>query len=179
MRAFIALELPEAFAYETAALAERLSLLCDGRFVPRENHHVTLAFLGDIGEAQSHDAVAALEEACEGRGPVVLSSDGLGRFGRPADATLWMGVVGGAALDGLAAVVRERLQAHGLEYDGHPFKPHVTLARRARLPKGDLPALEFPMPDIAERVTLFKSTLSSDGASYKPLVTVELGERSC
>ena len=90
MRAFIALELPEAFAYETAALAERLSLLCEGRFVPRENHHVTLAFLGDIGEAQSHDAVAALEEACEGRGPVVLSSDGLGRFGRPADATLWI-----------------------------------------------------------------------------------------
>ena len=172
MRAFIALELPEAFAYETAALAERLSLLCEGRFVPRENHHVTLAFLGDIGEAQS-------QEACEGRGPVVLSSDGLGRFGRPADATLWMGVVGGVALDGLAAVVRERLQAHGLEYDGHPFKPHVTLARRARLPKGDLPALEFPMPDTAERVTLFKSTLSSDGASYKPLVTVELGERSC
>ena len=35
------------------------------------------------------------------------------------------------------------------------------------------------MPDTAERVTLFKSTLSSDGASYKPLVTVELGERSC
>ncbi len=176
MRAFIALELPEAFAYETAALAERLSLLCEGRFIPRENHHVTLAFLGDIGESQSHDAIAALEEACEGFGPIKLASDGLGHFGRPTDATLWMGVAGGEGLGALADSVRNRLRAHGLDYDGQTFKPHVTLARRTRIPKGALPMLEFPMDDVAVRVTLFKSILSSEGASYKPLFTAELGE---
>ena len=175
MRAFIALELPDAFAFETAALAERLSLLCEGRFVPRENHHLTLAFLGDIGEAQSRDAVCALEEACAGRAPVGLASDGLGRFGRAGDATLWMGVRGGEALADLAAGVRGRLDAWGLAYDPQPFKPHVTLGRRVRLPRAELPPLEFPLDDEATRVTLFKSTLSREGASYKALYTVELG----
>ena len=32
------------------------------------------------------------------------------------------------------------------------------------------------MDDVAVRVTLFKSILSSEGASYKPLFTAELGE---
>lgn len=176
MRAFIALELPEAFAFETAALAERLSLVCEGRFVPRENHHLTLAFLGDIGEAQAADAICALDDACAGRGPVVLASDGLGRFGRPSDATLWMGVASCGELEDLAAEVRRQLGLRGLPYDTQPFKPHVTLARRARLPKGELPVLEFPQREAAARVTLFKSMLSREGASYKALYTVELGD---
>lgn len=174
MRAFIALELPDAFAFEAAALADRLSLVCEGRFVPHENYHLTLAFLGDIGEAQAADAVCALDNACAGRGPVMLASDGLGRFGRPSDATLWMGVAASEELDDLAAEVRRQLELRGLSYDAQLFKPHVTLARRVRLPKGELPMLEFPRQEGAAHVTLFKSTLSREGASYKALYTVEL-----
>lgn len=45
-----------------------------------------------------------------------------------------------------------------------------------RIPKKPLPPLAFPLPAHARTVTLFKSTLSRDGAEYKPLYTVELGE---
>ena len=51
MRAFVALELPEAFADEVAGLSRALGEICAGRFVAAENHHLTLAFIGEAGEA--------------------------------------------------------------------------------------------------------------------------------
>ncbi len=62
-------------------------------------------------------------------------------------------------------------------FDEKPFRPHVTLARRVRFQRETLPALPFPAPAMASRVTLFKSTLTKDGALYKPLYTMELEQR--
>lgn len=174
MRTFIALELPDEFRGEVAAVSRILAQCCQGHFLPYENLHLTLAFLGDIDEAESSLAIAALEEACRGMGPVPLESDGLGKFGRPRDATLWLGLRQGPELMGLASDVREQLSARGLAFDGKPFLPHITLARRVRLPRGELPDLPFPQPDEATAVTLFKSMLNGSGATYKTLHTVEL-----
>ena len=76
----------------------------------------------------------------------------------------------------LAARLRDELDARGVAFDGKAFRPHVTIARRASLPEGELPHLEFPLDDEARCVTLFKSILAPSGATYKPLYTVELGE---
>lgn len=92
MRAFIALELPADFADDTAAAARRLSASLEGRFLDRSTYHLTLAFLGDIDDAEASRAMDALDVACAGSAPVSLAPDGLGKFGRPADATLWLGV---------------------------------------------------------------------------------------
>ncbi|MDM8271669.1 RNA 2',3'-cyclic phosphodiesterase [Thermophilibacter provencensis] len=177
MRAFVALELPEAFADETAALSRALAEVCDGRFVDPENLHLTLAFLGEVGEAEARSAMAALDAACLGTGPVRLGATGLGTFGRASDATLWLGIQKDPQLMGLADRMREELAARDLSYDEKGFLPHVTLARRARLPRGGLGELAFPLPDVATRLTLFRSILGSDGARYKSLYTVELDAR--
>lgn len=174
MRVFIALELPDEFRGEVAAVSRTLAQRCRGRFVPYQNLHVTLAFLGEVGEAQSREAIAALEEACAGAGPVPLEPDGLGKFGRSSDATLWLGLHQTPQLDELAERVRGSLTSHGLPYDQKTFLAHITLARRVRLPRKVLPELPFPQPAEARRVTLFKSTLDSTGATYKPLHTVTL-----
>lgn len=175
MRAFIALELPELFEDEVAALARQLRDAVEGRFMRRETYHVTLAFLGEIDEALARGAMEALDEACETVAPVPLVTDGLGTFGKPHDATLWLGLCGGDGLASLASAMRAALDARGISYDRKAFRAHITLARRARLPKGELPALVFPAPATATRVTLFKSELAPEGATYKPLYTVELG----
>ena len=172
MRAFIALELPGAFADEVAALSRALGEICAGRFVADENHHLTLAFLGDVGEAEARSAMAALDEACAGVGPVRLNATGLGIFGRARDATLWLGIEKDPQLMALAERVRSELSTRGLAYDEKDFLPHVTLARRVRMPRGALGDLAFPQPDEATRVTLFRSILGPDGARYKPLYTV-------
>lgn len=174
MRTFVALQLPEGFAFDVAALARRLSSSVEGRFLPKETYHLTLAFLGEIDETGVAAATQAVDAACEAVPPVPVRSDGLGKFGRASDATLWLGIAADPALMNLAARLRDELSARGLAFDEKPFKPHVTLARRARIPKRDLPPLAFPRDDEAVAVTLFKSTLEREGAVYKPLHTVEL-----
>lgn len=174
MRAFVALELPEAFADEVGELARALAATCEGRFVRPGSHHLTLAFLGEVGEAEARRAMDALDAACAGAGAVELASAGLGSFGRGRDATLWLGVEKNPELAALSGRLREELLARGLGFDEKPFLPHVTLARRARLPRAALEGLVFPRPDSAARVTLYRSILEQDGARYKPLYTVEL-----
>ena len=174
MRAFVALELPEAFADEVGELARALAATCEGRFVRPGSHHLTLAFLGEGGEADARLAMLAIGAACAGAGPVPLVAAGLGTFGRGRDATLWLGVEKNDELEGLAGRVRAELAARGLAYDEKDFLPHVTLARRVRMPRGDLGDLAFPLPDEARDVTLFRSILGPSGARYKPLYTVGL-----
>ena len=116
----------------------------------------------------------ALDAACAGVGPVELTADGLGTFGRGRAATLWLGIRRSEGLALLARRLREELAARDLAFDEKDFLPHVTLARRARVPRGELGDLAFPLPDEARRVTLFRSVLEPDGARYKPLYTVTL-----
>lgn len=175
MRAFVAVELPEAFADEVDGLARQLEAVCEGRFVPRQNRHLTLAFLGEVDEAGVRLAMAALDEACASADAAELDPTGLGTFGRGRATTLWLGVRRTEGLDSLACGLRDGLAARGLPYDEKDFLPHVTLARRARLPRGKLGDLAFPRADEATRVTLFRSILGPDGARYKPLYSVELG----
>ena len=176
MRAFIALEVPESFASEVAELARTLSAMVTGRFMPRENYHLTLAFLGEVGEAGARCAIEAIDAACALRSgdPVMLNAEGLGTFGKPRDATLWLGIEPAEGLMRFANDVRAELKGRSIAYDTKPFRPHITIARRARVPQQALPVLAFPQPVPALAITLFKSELSSSGATYKPLYRVEL-----
>lgn len=180
MRAFIALELPDGFWRQTADLARQLDQVVNGRFLKHETYHLTLAFLGNIDDAARGRAMDAMDAACGDVGPIPLACDGLGKFGKPHAAVLWMGLRRDPALDRLAHGIRTELAARDIGFDGKAFRPHITLARRARIPRGALPALAFPLDDLATRVTLFKSELSHEGATYKPLYTVDLaaGHRS-
>ena len=175
MRVFVALELPECFSDEVLEVSRQLKVSCKGRFMSQDTYHVTLAFLGDIGECQVRDAMNAIDSACEDAESVELRSDGLGMFGRSNDGTLWLGLEKTPELMGLAQRVRDELDKRDLAYDKKSFLPHITLARRVRVPEGELPQLVFPSPTSAGKVTLFRSTLSSEGASYKELYSVELG----
>lgn len=174
MRTFVALELPELFKDETAGVARQLSAVIDARYTPRENYHITLAFLGETSEAQVRDAINALEDAASAIPPIPLLPDGIGKFGKSHNATLWLGIAKVPEIMKLAEKLRGALNERGIDFDEKAFLPHITLARHADIPKTQLPQLLFPQEAKATKVTLFKSTLAKDGAIYKPLHTVEL-----
>ena len=109
MRTFIALDIPSVLQDDVAALARQLKTAVEGRFVPRENYHLTIAFLGDASERDLAEAMTVLDEAAGRFDPVELSPDGLGKFGRANDATLWLGFMQDPALMELAAFVRAEL----------------------------------------------------------------------
>ena len=174
MRTFIALDIPDAFRFKIAALARCLEEFVGGRFLEPDNYHVTLAFLGDIAASDVQAAADVLETSCSSFAPVPLACDGLGKFGNANDATLWLGLSRSESLMGIASTVREGLAANGIAFDSKPFKPHITIARRASIPKAELPFLPFPELDYACSTTLFKSDLDAQGAIYTALHTVEL-----
>lgn len=175
MRSFIALDIPSVLEEDVAAMARQLKASIKGRLTPRENYHLTIAFLGDADERQLADAMHVLDEVALRFGAVELVADGLGKFGRAHDATLWLGFREDPALMELATFVRTGLEACGVDYDAKPFVPHLTIARRAVLDRGMLPDLPFPAPARADELVLFKSTLARDGATYDALYEVELG----
>lgn len=65
MRLFIAIELPRSFKQELARVQKEVKQMsCGGRFVPQENFHVTLHFIGESNDLAG--AVAAMREAVRG-----------------------------------------------------------------------------------------------------------------
>ena len=175
MRAFIALDPPEDFCWQLADLLRQLERSVTGRFVPAGSHHVTLAFLGDIGEAEAARAVDALDEVAERCGCVRLAPEGLGSFRAGRDKTLYLALARDEQLMALAQTLRNCLADRSLSFDEKTFVPHLTLARRAKIDARELGDLAFPDPTSAGRVVLYKSTLTPDGPIYKELYAVELG----
>lgn len=176
MRIFIALEIPSFMQDELAGLVRPLRASMPGRFIPRENRHVTLAFLGDMPEVCLPDVEDALDAAARGIGSITLTPDKLGKFGRSTDASFWLGLADDPHLTALAARLREELREKEIGFDDKPFVPHITLARRVRIPKGELPPLPFPVPARATRAAVFSSTLSSEGATYEEIYGIDLDQ---
>lgn len=166
MRLFIALELPERVKGELWENAELLRRHCSGgRFSPRENYHITLAFLGEQPEARIPDVIAAMDE-CAAE-PVPVAFGGLGAF---ETGVLWRGIEGSGELNGLQQELTNQLRLRNFSLEERDFKPHLTLARRAVLHEtirlSDLSAQLSPLSFQADRMTLMRSELTHTGAVY-------------
>ena len=125
MRLFVALDLPWALRESLSDLAMGLPGV---RWVPPENLHVTLRF---IGETQRHVA-EEIDLALAGlRGRAfALEIAGVGTREKSGRVNaVWAGVVRNAALDHLQGKIETALQRIGLQPERRRFAPHVTLAR--------------------------------------------------
>ncbi len=162
-RLFVAVWPPEDVAEELRTLPRKDQR--GVRFVPPENWHVTLRFLG---EADPDDVIAALDG--------VVLPGATARIGPGVDVmserSLVLPVEG---LDDLAEVVREHTADIGQPARRH-FRGHLTLARinpPADLPRalGAFVQTEFPV----HGVVLVRSRLDPDGARYDTLHTWATG----
>lgn len=188
MRCFIALELCEGFVNDLRLMAQQLKRTVPGKYVSPENYHITMAFLGDIDEGESRLVIDAMEEACEVlksdldddegffNGVIPFESDGLGKFGRRNNATLWLGIGACGDLISVAEALRSSLSERGIWFDDKSFLPHITFARHADLRDCEIETLLFPNPSFSSRITFYKSTLTKEGAIYKPLYTIDTSD---
>lgn len=177
MRAFVALELAEDLRERLAEVGRSVTGNGGGTPVRPAALHLTLRFLGEIGEAEAVRVTAALGVLAV-RPRFVLAARGLGAFPAPRAArVLWAGVGEGAdAVRDLAAVVTEVTRfAPGPGRDENPYVPHLTLAR-FRAPR-DLEKVELFRRSREtewgacgiERVVLVRSQLSGEGPRYDVL----------
>lgn len=176
IRLFVALALP-------AGLKAQLALLAGGipgaKWVPPENYHLTLRFIGEVESWRAQevdDALAGISAP-----GFELSLRGLGTFEKGGRiGALWVGAEKSEGLAFLQAKVETALQRAGFEPERRRFAPHVTLARTERAPPEKLVAFVqahnlFRAPPVAvEHFTLFSSHLGKEQALYVPEVEYDL-----
>jgi 2'-5' RNA ligase len=187
-RLFVALEPPEPVRRRLAAMALELRRAAgraadEIRWVPPENVHLTLQFLGAVPEERLSDVESAVRAAAAQARPLSLEVSGAGGFPnarRPR--VVWAGIAGDvAALGALATELGRRLAPLGFPPEDRPFSAHLTLgrAREGRGAAGIAGALASAneaasTPWRATEVVLFESHLSPKGPRYEALAHAPL-----
>ena len=193
IRAFLAVELPEAV---TAALGELVGALSAAdlrgvRLVRPEGIHLTLKFLGDIDEDQVGPIAGAVSRIVETQPPLAVELGDAGAFPdgqRPR--VLWVGLTGETGpLLRLQADIAESLVPLGFERERRPFSPHLTVARirdgttllDRRRASDALSAAPFRrgLSVPVESVSLMRSILRPGGAEYERLASLALSHSPC
>ena len=171
MRLFLTLQLPEAAL--DVVVSWQAEHVREGRRVPREHLHVTLAFLGARPASELPSIVGALRGACRVAGRIALEPAGWRE-------TRSVGMVVLRDLDGAAERLAGRLHA-GLEALGvyrpesRAWLPHLTVVRFRERPRLDppLPGMGTFVPSGA---AAYLSRLHPTGARYEVLERVSLIE---
>jgi 2'-5' RNA ligase len=179
-RAFVALVPPgdvlDALAARLEPVAAEERRL---RWLPRQQWHLTLEFLGPVGDAEA--LVDALGPAVAGVPPFAVRLHGGGGFPSPGRATvLWLGVEEPAPVAALAAAVGRATAGLGPRAEDRAFHPHLTVARAPR-PCSVAPLVETLADEVvgrawtAERVALEVSDTRPSGAVHTVWAELPLG----
>jgi RNA 2',3'-cyclic 3'-phosphodiesterase len=153
-------EVVEALQIATVGLR---ALAPDLRWTRPEQWHVTLVFLGEVGDDVSDELARRLNRAAARHPPLALALGGGGRFGH---RVLWTGVQGDRdGLRRLAASAAAAARRSRLPVEHRPYHPHLTLARadgRADLrPLVERLAPWQGLPWVATRLHLVRSRLGA------------------
>ena len=178
MRAFIAIDLPEALHTALAEAQQNFrSAASDARWTRPEGIHLTLKFLGEISDAQTKQVVEALTQIGSFE-PFSIEVKGFGFFPQvQRPRVFWAGVMAPPALTQLAAQVENRMEKIGFAREDRAFSAHLTLARfQVPRPQSALEAAIAARADTslgafnASEFFLFESKLSPQGAQYRKVV---------
>jgi RNA 2',3'-cyclic 3'-phosphodiesterase len=182
MRLFVGLAPPPAVLDDLDAVCAPLRpVRGDLRWTSRELWHITLAFLGEVGEENLTRLLPRLERAARRHLAFELNLAGAGAFPSQTRANvLWSGLSGDRkALGELAMSVGAGARRAGAPPpDERRYWPHLTLAR-CRMP-ADVRSLVAGLSGYrgpswtAEEIYLIRSTLGGDQPRYEALYTWKL-----
>jgi 2'-5' RNA ligase len=170
LRLFCALRLPDG-------VLERIERwqhehLSGGRIVPREQLHLTLAFLGSRPGSELPAVVAALRGAARATEEIVFSPV---RYRETRSVGMVVLEDATAEAGRLALRLFDALEGAGVyAREKRPWLPHVTVLRFRERPR-----LDPPLPELGRfspsDAAAYHSVLRPSGAQYEVLETVALG----
>lgn len=186
IRSFIAIPLEPSVQKAVAGLVRRLAGEADGiKWVPSDNLHLTLKFLGDVDNVQVPEVCQVLRDCCRGIAPFPVHFRGAGAFpnaSRPR--VLWAGVVeGGQSLAELVGRMEQRFADLGFKPEPRDYQPHLTLGRTRGGSRRAGPEVTQRIEQnadyevgamVATEVCLYASFLDKQGPTYNIMDTVEL-----
>jgi len=188
IRAFWAIELNQEIRSALQEFQHRIrNHLPSIGWVKPESLHLTVKFLGEIGEEQLSSIQQAVENGIQDCSPFSLQVEGIGGFPNVKQPrVLWAGVSGQMAeLQRLVSQVEEALIPLGFPSEFKAFRGHLTLARikqgsrEVGMALARSQALDqhtyFGMLQV-HQFCLFRSELKPTGAVYHRLSEIQLKE---
>ena len=168
MRLFIAILFEDDTIKSMQEVQERLrDAGIEGRFMPRENLHMTLAFIGDYSDPD--DVLDVMDEITFKT--FCINTDRI----YPFRDMYMMSFAESDDLSNYVCRLRRALAQADIPYDRKKFVPHVTLVRKASSKVNDL-----IIPDISEPVTiqvrgisLMRSEFGKNGMIYTEIGYVD------
>lgn len=190
LRAFIAIDLPqpiqEAIEKQTSRLRQAAG---DGlvRWIPPQNIHLTLKFLGNIAASHMDFLKQLLHQTADSHQPFDVQIGGIGSFpNSKLPRVLWAGVHAPADLASLQKNIEAGAARLGYEKEARPFSPHLTLGRvRQGIDPRDLQKISAALNGIqignigsarVDAVHLYKSELRPEGSLYTKLFSAPLSK---
>jgi 2'-5' RNA ligase len=184
-RIFLALSFSVAVTRKIADEIERKKQpLADAGFriawVPPANLHLTLRFVGSIGEELVEGIIGRCRRVAARHVPIEARAVGLGAFpGLERPSVLWVGVAAPPSLGALQAEVEAAMVELGCEPEARAYHPHVTAGRvkdqgrvsAAELWKGEIDCGGSVLPEII----VYESKTRSAGAEYVARARIPLG----
>lgn len=139
--------------------------ISSGSFVPQENHHITIHFLGSIEEDRIGNLKEILDKAAGELEPFDLQFDKIGVFSKRKGNIIWLGIRENKELQKCHAILKDFLLESRFNAEVRPYTPHITLVRNAKIDweNFNLKKINEELPDIGEKVkvdflVLFEST---------------------
>jgi 2'-5' RNA ligase len=176
-RLFVAIEIPHPIADDIeGALAPWRAALPGVRWVPRENWHLTMRFLGSTGASSIPWVRARLAGVAEARAPFDTAVRGLGGFPSLRRVhVLWAGIDDDQGrLRALTTAIGEAL-AGEFPSEARPFTPHVTVGRSDERPLASHLGFDFGQTSLQSarfevgQLVLMRSHLRRPAPVYERL----------
>jgi len=180
IRTFLALELPQTVRNKLSAHAELISghdKLQQIRWLPKENYHLTLAFLGNVEYVLISSLQLKLEQNLSYKKAVPFRFSEIIPFpfsGTPKIVAAMLEY--SDELMQLQHNTAKCVRAFGISLVRRRFTPHVTLGRlksRSRKSMVFQPQQIF-LEGVSEKVVIFHSDLVPKGAVYTSLGEISL-----
>ena len=184
IRTFIAVEIPANIRQKLAEVSDELSRLgVDAKWVPKENFHITLKFLGNVKAELIANVSEVVKSVVDQTSSFDIALAGLGAFPRLSrPSVVWVGISEGTSeIKSLAEHIDSKLVNLGFEREARPFSGHVTLARIRTLKNID--KLREKIEILKDQyigafgvksVVVMKSDLQRTGPIYTPISEFEL-----
>ena len=177
LRLFVAAEVPEDVrALVADAVAPIRQEFPKARWVPPDNQHVTLKFLGATWPRLTEWVTASVGDVAAANEPFRTHVSGLGAFPNDRRArVLWAGLDDPGSVFARLAATLDEVLAREFKPEKRPFTPHLTVARfQPQVALGGLPPAESA-PFAVDSLVLYRSHLRRPAPVYEALATFPLG----